>query len=410
MKTKARLILLFTLFLFLFTFFISYIAIPKEISVIKGKDYIFDIKSPFNVEVNKTGSIKTNKSFNLGSPLLLNASENGNYFLNFNLMGFFPVKASINVIDETYVYPSGESCGVKILTDGILIISISDVSIGNGNIFSPAKLAGLLPGDFIKEANGKKIKNTKEFINLVRNNKNAPIKLKYLREGKLKSTIIIPVKSTSGDYVLGLWARDSTAGLGTLTFYTGDKKSFGALGHSITDTDTGEVMSVKNGDLVKSKIISVKKGKKGNAGELTGIFEEPSIQIGKVEKNCEFGLFGSITNEEAINSINPVPVGVKSEVKTGKAKIITTLKDNIPREFEAEIIKLNKHSSPDIKGIVLKITDPTLLKETGGIVQGMSGSPILQNGKIVGAVTHVFVNDPTRGYGIFIENMLAEAE
>lgn len=410
MKLKVRSILLFTLFLFLFTFLLSYLAIPKEIYVIEGRDYNLSIKTPFKVNVTDNPAITTCKSFNLDNPLKLNASEKGEYDLSFDLMGVFPVKSNVKVLKETYVYPSGESCGVKILTDGVLVISVTGIKDFMGNTISPAGISGILPGDFIKSINGKEIKNTKSFINTVRSNGSKPMKIEYLRDGVLKKTAITPIKSPSGEYVLGIWARDSTAGLGTLTFYTGDKSGFAALGHSITDVDTDEIMSVKDGDLVKSKIISATKGEKGKAGELTGVFEEPTVKIGTIKLNCDFGIYGNVKNKNLLKGMTPVPIGLKSDIKPGKAKIITTVDKNIPEEFEVEIIKINKQNSPDVKGLVIKVTDKKLIKKTGGIVQGMSGSPIVQNGKLVGAVTHVFVNDPTRGYGIFIENMLFEAE
>jgi len=370
-KLKVRSILLFTLFLFLFTFLLSYLAIPKEIYVIEGRDYNFNIKTPFNVNVSDNPAIATSKSFNLNSPLKLNASKKGEYDLNFDLMGVFPVKSSVKVVKQNYVYPSGESCGVKILTDGVLVVSVTGINDGIGNLISPARISGIIPGDFIKTINGKEIKNTKSFISIVRNNGNTPIKIEYLREGVLKNTVVTPIKSSSGEYVLGIWVRDSTAGLGTLTFYTGDKSGFAALGHSITDVDTDEIMAVKDGDLVKAKIISATKGEKGKAGELSGVFEEPTVKIGTVNLNSDFGIYGEVENKGLLNRLTPVPVGLKSDIKIGKAKIITTINNNTPEEFEIEITKINKQNSPYIKGLVIKVTDQKLIKKTGGIVQGM---------------------------------------
>lgn len=410
MKLKVRSILLFTLFLFLFTFLLSYIAIPKEIYVIEGKDYNLSIKTPFNVNVCKNPAIETSKNFNLDNPLKLSASKKGEYNLNFDIMGIFPATSNIKVVEEIFVYPSGESCGVKIHTDGVLVVSVTGINDSIGNLISPARISGIIPGDFIKKINGNQIKNAKEFIKTVRNNGNIPMKIEYVREGMTKTTTITPVKSFSGEYVLGIWVRDSTAGLGTLTFYTGDKSKFAALGHSITDVDTGEIMSVKNGDIVKSKVISVAKSEKGKAGELNGVFEQPTVKIGKIELNSSFGIYGQVENKDLLKDKKPVPIALKNELKTGKAKIITTIENNTPQEFEIEIIKINKQNAPDVKGFVIKVTDEKLIEKTGGIVQGVSGSPILQNGKLVGAVTHVFINDPTKGYGIFIENMLKETQ
>ena len=219
-KLKKRSILLFTLFLFLFTFLVSYLAIPTEISVIEGRNYRFDIKSPFSLSVSSSPEIQTNKNCNIETPFNITANKEGVYKINFDLMGIFPVKAKLNVLKETYVYPSGQSCGVKILTDGVLVISVTDVKDESGNLVSPAKNSKIMAGDFIKKANGTEIKNSSHLINIIKENKDKKITLEYLRNEDLNTVEITPVKSQSGEYVLGMWVRDSTAGLGTLTFYS----------------------------------------------------------------------------------------------------------------------------------------------------------------------------------------------
>ena len=306
---------------------------------------------------------------------------------------------------EFLVYPSGESCGIKIISDGILVLSVTDIN----DIPSPAKLAGIRPGDFIKKINNEELKNSKDFIKKVKNLKNEEFEIEYEREGKTLKTKLKPL-NINNEYVLGMWVRDSIAGLGTLTFYSFDKQKFAALGHSICDVDTGKTMPVKGGELVFSKIVSLKKGAKGTPGGLTGIFLEDSEEIGTIYENSSFGIYGNLSDENTVPDIKPVPIGYKKEVRLGKAEIISTIENDTPETFEVEIIKINKQDKPDIKGMVIKITDEKLLEKTGGIIQGMSGSPILQNGKLIGAVTHVFINDPTRGYGIFIENMIEKTK
>ncbi|MBE7021576.1 MAG: SpoIVB peptidase [Ruminococcaceae bacterium] len=305
---------------------------------------------------------------------------------------------------EELVYPSGEACGIKILSDGILVISVTDIDEAP----SPAKKAGIIPGDFVKGINGNPLKDSDDFIKKVKELKDKEFEIEFEREGQRKSAKLKPYLK-EGEFVLGMWVRDSIAGLGTLTFYSGDKKSFSALGHSISDTDTGEVMPVKDGELVYANISSIRKGEKGSPGGLVGYFTEESKVIGNITDNTLFGLSGKISNPQIIQKTTPVPLGRKDDIRLGKAKIITTIEKE-PELFNIEIIKINKQNKPDVKGLVIKVTDKRLLEKTGGIVQGMSGSPIIQDGKLVGAVTHVFVNDPTRGYGIFIENMLAETE
>lgn len=313
-------------------------------------------------------------------------------------VGNFPDK-------EILVYPSGQSCGIKIISDGILVLSVTDI---NDNP-SPAKMAGIRPGDFIKKVNREELKNSKDFINKVKELKSQEFEIEYERDGKILKTKLTPL-NLNNEYVLGMWVRDSVAGLGTLTFYTLDKQKFAALGHSIADIDTGETMPVKNGELVFSKIVSLKKGEQGTPGGLTGIFLEDSKEIGTIYENSSFGIYGNLSEKEIVPDIDPVPIGLKKEVSLGKAEIISTIENDTPQKFEVEIIKINKQEKPDIKGMVIKITDKELLQKTGGIIQGMSGSPIIQNGKLVGAVTHVFINDPTKGYGIFIENMIEKTK
>ena len=306
---------------------------------------------------------------------------------------------------EILVYPSGQSCGIKIISDGILVLSVTDIN----DHPSPAKCAGIKPGDFIKKINNEELKNSKDFINKVKELKNEEFEIEYERDEKIHKTKISPI-SLNNEYVLGMWVRDSIAGLGTLTFYTSDKEKFAALGHSISDVDTGKIMPVKGGELVLSKIVSIKKGEEGKPGGLTGIFSDEEKELGVICENSSFGIYGDLSDKNIIPDIAPVPIGYKKEVALGKAEIISTIEDDTPRRFEIEIIKINEQNKPDIKGMVIKITDKELLEKTGGIIQGMSGSPIIQNGKLVGAVTHVFINDPTRGYGIFIENMIEKTK
>ena len=217
-------------------------------------------------------------------------------------------------------------------------------------------------------------------------------------------------KEDDKEYKIGLWIRDSTAGVGTLTFFDDSTKKFGALGHPITDCDTNEPFLIKKGDVLESSIISVRKGEKGSPGELRGIFINEQIPTGDIQKNTQSGIFGEIKNVEALNkNVKPLKVGFRDEISIGKAKIITTIDESGPQEFDIEIEKLLSQTIAGSKSMVIKITDPKLLAKTGGIVQGMSGSPIIQNNKIIGAVTHVLINKPDTGYGIYIEWMLQDA-
>jgi stage IV sporulation protein B len=258
--------------------------------------------------------------------------------------------------------------------------------------------------------NGEDMENSIDLLKTIKESENEYIKVSILRSGKNLTKTIQLKKENNKDYKIGLWIRDSTAGVGTMTFYDDKTKTFGALGHPITDCDTNEPFLIKKGDMLESSIISVRKGEKGLPGELKGIFLNENNPSGTIEKNTQSGIFGEVTNTESLNkNMKPLKVGFRDEIYIGKAKIITTIDENGPQEFDIEIEKVLNQATPNSKSMVIKITDPRLLQRTGGIVQGMSGSPIIQNNKIIGAVTHVLINKPDTGYGIYIEWMLQDA-
>ena len=312
-----------------------------------------------------------------------------------------------NVTQKRYVIPSGEAVGVKMYTDGLLVVYVSEVVDKQGNRYSPAKDAGLRETDRILEVDGLEMTTNEELSDYINEVKRS-VQLKVARDEEIFSTQITPVISNDGNYRIGIWVRDSTAGIGTLTFYNPRDKSFAALGHAITDCDTGTVLKVLKGDLVGCDILSVKKGQNGTPGELSGQFENNNL--GRILKNNDFGLYGTIQNDEIFLNKTPIEAASRFQIKQGRASILCDVDGKGVKNYEVEIMNVSKTQEINNKGIVLKVTDKELLEKTGGIVQGMSGSPIIQNDMIVGAVTHVFVNDPTRGYGIFIENMLTEAE
>ena len=314
---------------------------------------------------------------------------------------------------EIMVYPGGQPIGVKLNIKGVLVVALSDIDCANGNKISPAASAGVQIGDSILKINNVDINHAEDVTSYVNNDNNSDITLKIQRKDKLE-IIEIKVKPVidgkDGKRKIGLWVRDSTAGVGTLTLYDDKSKKFAALGHPITDSDTGTILSVGNGVIISSNIVSVKKGTKGNPGELRGLFVDEDKIKGEILKNTDCGIFGN-GNKSLINKkFNmPMKIGYKNEIKLGKAEILTTINGIEPELFDIEIQKLLPQISSGTKSMVIKITDPRLLAKTGGIVQGMSGSPIIQNNKIIGAVTHVLINKPDMGYGIYIEWMLKDA-
>ena len=319
------------------------------------------------------------------------------------------IKIKNNNIKDKKVIPCGNAIGVKLYSDGILVVGLSEFCSDEGKNESPAKKSGVKKGDLIKKVNNKTVNNLEDFIYEWENNN--IVKLELSRNGKIYK-FDVECKKAKSDMKnkIGVWVRDSTAGIGTMTFYDNETKKFAALGHGVTDTDTKDIIPIKGGSILGASILSVKKGEKGKPGELEGMFLGSKGDIGKIEKNTSLGIYGTITNDNDISKNEPILVATNDEVKEGKAYILTSICAQNIEKYEIEIQKKFSHNITSTKGMIIKITDKKLLEKTGGIVQGMSGSPILQNGKLIGAVTHVFVNDPTRGYGIFIENMLAEAE
>ncbi len=336
--------------------------------------------------------------------------SNGNYEGTVKFLGAIPVKSiDVNVIKQTKVIPCGSSIGVKLYTDGLMVVGIADFEGANGKIVSPCKNKNIKEGDIIVKANGTIPKRISELADIV-SNSDGKVELELKRDNEiLTQSITLKAAKDDGKYKLGLLVRDSAAGIGTLTFYNPDTNVFGALGHGISDADTGKLLPVATGDILPSTIVSVEKGVSGRPGELRGSFVGDK-KIGIVNSNCDCGLYGKLEPEMLPNRLNAVEIADKSEVVAGDAQILSNVTGSFVEKFDICITKVSHQTSSDTKGMVIKITDKRLLEKTGGIVQGMSGSPILQNGKLIGAVTHVFVNDPTRGYGIFIENMMAESE
>ncbi len=388
--------------------------IIKYFSVITAPIFILVLLECMTVG-SMPDKIYVNKSIDVASSNLITTSRFNKVKLvkdkiSVNLLGVLPVKqVAVQQVEGLEVYPGGTSIGVKISNKGAMVVGYSDVETSEGMMESPGKLAGIQLGDIIEEVNGKKVNSCSDLISTIKSCRNADIQLKLLRDNDeiIKKMQIL---KEGNEYKIGLWVRDSTAGIGTLTFYDKDSKVFGALGHPITDGDTNTSFNINSGKLLRSSVLSIKKGERGNPGELKGLFVNENDTIGTIEKNLDSGIYGeakaSLIND---NFSKPMPVGFRNEIKEGHAQIITTINDEGPKAYDIEIIKLLQQDKPGSKSMVIKITDQQLLEKTGGIVQGMSGSPIIQNGKIVGAVTHVLINKPDVGYGIYIEWMLQDA-
>ncbi|MGN0143952.1 MAG: SpoIVB peptidase [Clostridium sp.] len=326
-------------------------------------------------------------------------------------LGMIPLKSvEVEKVNDIELYPGGIPIGVRVNSEGVLVVGYSDIEINKEREESPGKAGGLEIGDVILKVNGIEMHNSKDLSKAIKQSENENVKIEILRHGELITKTVNLKKENNKDYKIGLWIRDSTAGVGTMTFYDAKTKKFGALGHPITDCDTNEPFLVKNGDVIESNIISIRKGEKGLPGELKGIFINENNPNGSINKNTQSGIFGEMNNENFLKNVQkPMKVGFRDEIKLGKASIITTIDENGPQEYDIEIEKVLNQINANSKSMMIRVTDSRLLEKTGGIVQGMSGSPIIQNDKIIGAVTHVLVNKPDTGYGIYIEWMLQDA-
>lgn len=359
------------------------------------------------------GSPESNVDTHPKKPLQLDSGKTGSANLQVKLFGVIPVKSvHVNVVPDLKVIPGGQSIGVKLKSSGIMVVGYNLVKAG-GESISPAEKAQVKVGDIITAINGQKVKSVEqaaEWINKAGKTGNS-LEFTIKRQKEQMKLNVKPVYDKDGDtYRIGLYIRDSAAGVGTLTFYQPEHGVFGALGHIITDVDTGQPIGVGQGQIVHSSVTSIDKGKSGSPGEKRGIFIDEDRVLGSITRNSDFGVFGkmgALPDNAKIQT--PMPVALAEQVHEGKATILTVVDSQKVEEFEIEIVNVMRQKFPATKSMVIKVTDKRLLEKTGGIIQGMSGSPILQDGKVVGAVTHVFVNDPTQGYGVFIEWMLNEA-
>jgi stage IV sporulation protein B len=388
----------------------DYIRIPKQLVMFEGETVRFTSALPVQASVKSNQpSVKVTEQ---SQSLSIQAKESGEDDMILQMAGLPIKQVNVKVLSNYKVIPGGQSIGVKLNTLGVLVVGHHLVETEQGKK-SPGEIAGIQVGDMITKINGKKIENMSDVSPFIQESGKTgkPLNLEISRDNRTFETQLIPLKDKHDHaYRIGLYIRDSAAGIGTMTFYDPISKKYGALGHVISDMDTKKPIVVEDGQIMKSMVTSIEKGSTGNPGEKLARFSSDKEVIGNITNNSPFGIFGTLSKPIQNGVLDKaIPIALSHQVKEGKAKILTVVEDDKVEEFDIEIVSTVPQKFPATKGIVIKVTDPRLLKKTGGIVQGMSGSPIIQDGKLIGAVTHVFVNDPTSGYGVHIEWMLNEA-
>lgn len=399
-------------------------ALPAHLRLAQDQDYRLRLHIPVPVTVRTQQSgllalngaevgptarrVATGGGFSL-APLAL-----GQAHLDFKLFGWIPLRRmTVDVVPQMKLIPGGHSIGVLLRSRGMMVVGFGQVSPGPRRAGHPARDAGVEIGDVIVRMNGQEVTDEEQAAQMIdtAGRNGVPLYLELRRRGSVVHRMVQPVRDTeTGQWRIGLYIRDGAMGIGTLTFYDPDSRRYGALGHIIADSETNEPIEVREGRIVPASVTSIQPGAPGHPGEKVGTPEDSSRWIGSIDLNTRYGIFGDLRQPLANPLIpGPIPVGMASQVQEGPAELITVVEDRTLERFAIEILRINRSADVAGKNLIVRITDPRLLGVTRGIVQGMSGSPILQGGRLVGAVTHVFVNDPSRGYGVLMEWMLHEA-
>ena len=401
---KIFLLLVILLISYIYAIVIGYI--PDRIVLFEGEE--IDLPSIFGlsfrdnsneelVEVSSTTSQKISEEIGV-SKMQVSLFNN-----------FFVKSVDVDVLPRTTVIPVGNLAGVKLYTNGVLVVGMSEIQGDDNRMYKPYEETGIEEGDTIVAINDSTIHSTEDLIQCVNMSSGNELEIEYVRDNQTMQCSMTPVKTADEQYKLGLWVRDSAAGVGTVTFYEPSTKSFAALGHGIVDIDTEQLINISSGEFVTTKILNIQKGEKGKPGRIQGTIDNQQ-NIGVISKNTRFGIYGVVDNVLALNLNNSkeLEVALRDEIQTGKAKILCTLENGKTEEYEIEIEEIYKDNNYDNKSMKIKVTDNRLIEKTGGIIQGMSGSPIIQNNKFVGAITHVLVNNPQEGYAVFGDIMIKQ--
>lgn len=384
------------IFLFILYIYISNVTlIPKNIVLLEGEE--LNLKKMFGIQTVETAKT-SNNNYNVTN-------------LEVSMFGSLPLKdVKVTVIDDIEVVPIGKIIGLKLYTNGVLVVGMSEIEDCNNNLIKPYQNTDIKEGDTILKINENEIQDINVLKEIVNKSEGENLKLTILRDGSILTSNITPIKTEDKEYKLGLWVKDAATGVGTMTYYEPNSKSFAVLGHGITDSDTNNLINIESGELVTSKVISIKKGEVENPGEIKGTILNQQI-IGKVSKNTQFGIYGTLDNLTSLNidTSKKMKVALRDEIKEGEAKIICSLDNSSKtKEYSIEIEKIYYDNDYNNKSMLIRVTDPELIDKTGGIIRGLSGAPIIQNGKFIGAITNVLVSNPEIGYAIFGDLMIKE--
>lgn len=392
-KIKIMITIIFLFIIYVYTTNIT--LIPNSVVLLDSEN--FNYKKLFGIttsEVQQTA----NDNYNVSN-------------MEFRLLGNVLLKkTNITRIENIEVVPIGKIIGLKLYTDGVLIVGKSEIEDINNNLIKPYENTDIQEGDTILSIDEEKVESIDSLKKIVNKSNGKDLKITILRNGTIFTSNIKPIQAKNKDYKLGLWVKDAATGVGTMSFYEPVSQGFAVLGHGITDSDTDTLINIDYGELVTSRVISIQKGKKESPGEIKGTILNQQT-IGTVNKNTQFGIYGSLENLTSLNidTSSKIPVASRDEIKVGEAKVLCSVdSDNKAEEYSVEIEKIYLDNDYNNKSMLIRITDEKLIEKTGGIIRGLSGAPIIQNGKFIGAITNVLVSNPEVGYGIFGDLMIKE--
>ena len=406
MKKTLKKIIALSIIITIYIYVLVITNYPDSLIIMEGES--INLKTILGININLLNGSEVIEVSSNNSQTTVN--ESGTKKINVSLFNNISLKnIDVDVIPKTKVIPLGNIAGVKLYTNGVLVVGMSEIEGEDNKKYKPYENTGISEGDTIIAINNKEIYNTEDLVETVNNSGGNKLKLEYVHNDETLECSITPVKTGELEYKLGLWVRDSAAGVGTVTFYEPSTNSFGALGHGIVDIDTEKLIDISSGEFITTKILNIEKGENGNPGRIQGTIDNQQT-IGTITKNTKFGIYGTVDNVSALNiaSQNSMEVALRDEITLGKAQIMCTLENGKTEKYEIEIENIYKNNNTDNKSMKIKVTDERLINKTGGIIQGMSGSPIIQNGKFIGAVTHVLVNNSLEGYGVFGDIMIKQ--